>query len=469
MDVMQMRSVIAEVAGLTGTGLAGIDATEVVVGGTGKVGVTSVTRVLVDSGIRAREWSESGRRAAVALLILDPSSGVSDVEVAVVRRLRDCASSVAVVCNKIDAYWDWPTLLKVNRGIVDPGGRMPIFAVSAAAALAGYRAESGFDELIEWLNEQVDGPARPERLESLEAERHLDTLISGLAAERGDPVADLLTERAVAVASRDRGRSDRLSAVRGGANQIRATAVTELEVAARDLSADAATRASALRRSDTEDFEQWLAARLTDLRDRAQQRFGDARGALEARAMLGLEAVGPPPAHTPLPISMPPVPPRRRGVEEALLVAFGASAGLGLGRLLVMPLSAVDTLQWVAMPLTLLLGAAIAAGLVRLRRLSALRTSMAGWAGEAIVNLRGRIEQDVSRQVLAAESVIGGRLARFYEHRAHTVSDRVTELDAQIRALRRAAPQERERDLRQLAAALEARDRLDEVLVAIGS
>lgn len=468
MDVMQMRSVIAEVAGLTGTGLAGIDASEVVVGGTGKVGVTSVTRVLVDRGVRAREWSESGRRAAVALLIVDPSSGVSDVEVAAVRRLRDRASLVAVVCNKIDAYWDWPTLLKVNRGIVDPDGRMPIFAVSAAAALAGYRTESGFDELIEWLQDQVDGPARPERLESLEAERHLDTLISGLAAERGDPAADLLTERADAVASRDRGRSDRLAAVRGGANQIRAAGVTELEVAARDLSTDAAARASALCRSDTQDFEQWLAARLTDLRDRAQERFDDARGALAARALLGLEAVGPAPAHTPLPISMPPVPPRRRGVEEALLVAFGASAGLGLGRLLVMPLSAVDTLQWVAMPLTLLLGAAIAAGLVRLRRLSALRTSMAGWAGEAIVTMRGRIEQDVSRQVLAAESVIGGRLARFYEHRAQIVSDRVTELDAQIRALRRVAPQERERDLRRLAAALETRDRLDEVLVAIG-
>ena len=35
MDVMQMRSVIAEVAELTGSGLAGIDATDVVVGGTG--------------------------------------------------------------------------------------------------------------------------------------------------------------------------------------------------------------------------------------------------------------------------------------------------------------------------------------------------------------------------------------------------------------------------------------------------
>ncbi|PXW35726.1 UNVERIFIED_CONTAM: hypothetical protein DES50_101673 [Williamsia faeni] len=468
MDVMQMRSVIAEVAGLTGTGLAGIDATDLVVGGTGKVGVTSVTRVLGDHGIRAREWSESGRRAAVALLILDPSSGVSDVEVDVVRRLRDCAPLVAVVCNKIDAYWDWPTLLKVNRGIVDPDGRMPIFAVSAAAALAGHQPESGFGELIEWLDEQVDGPARPERLESLEAERHLDALISELATERGDPAADLLTERADAVASRDRGRSDRLAAVRGGANQIRATAVTELDGAARDLSRESAARASALSRRGTKEFEQWLAGRLTALRDRAQQRFDDARSALESRALLGLEEVGPPPAHPPLPIQMPPVPPRRRGAEEALVVAFGASAGLGLGRLLVMPLSAVDTLQWVAMPLTLLLGAAIAVGLVRLRRLSALRTSMAAWASEAVVTMRGRIEQDIARQVQATESVLGGRLARFYEHRAQTVSDRVAELDAQIRARRRVAPEWRERDLRRLAAAVEARDRLDEVLIAIG-
>lgn len=468
MDVMQMRSVIAEVAELTGSGLAGIDATDVVVGGTGKVGVTSVTRVLGQSGVSAREWSESGRRAAVALLILDPSSGVSDTEVEVVRRLCEFAPLVAVVCNKIDAHWDWPTLLKVNRGIVDPDGRMPIFAVSAAAALAGYQAESGFDELVEWLHDQVHGPARPERLESLEAERHLDDLISELATERGDPAADLLVQRASLIASRDRGRSDRLAAIRGGANQLRAAALTELDGAARDLSSDATARAAALGRSGTEGFQQWLSGRLTALRDRAQQRFDEDRSALEQRALLGLEEVGPPPDRPALSLQLPPVPPKRRGVEEALLVVFGASAGLGLGRLLVMPLSAVHTLQWIAMPLTLLLGAAIAVGLVRLRRLSALRTSMAAWAGEAIATTRGRIEQDVSRQVQAAESVIGGRLARFYERRAQTISDRVAELDAQIRAGRRAAPEARERDLRRLAAAVEVRDRLDEVLVAIG-
>lgn len=468
MDVMQMRSVIAEVAELTGSGLAGIDATDVVVGGTGKVGVTSVTRVLGDHGVRARELSESGRRAAVALLVLDPSSGVSDTEVDMVRRLSECASLVAVVCNKIDAYWDWPTLLKVNRGILDPDGRMPIFAVSAAAALAGHQLESGFDELIEWLDDQVNGPARPERLESLEAERRLDDLITELATEPGDPTADLLVQRATAIASRDRGRSDRLAALRGGANQIRAAAVTELDDAARELSAAAAARASAVNRSGAEDFERWLSGRLTRLRDRAQQRFDEDRSALECRALLGLETVGPPPARPPVPVELPPVPPKRRGVEEALLVVFGASAGLGLGRLLVMPLSAVHTLQWIAMPLTLLLGAAIAVGLVRLRRLSSLRTAMAAWAGEAIATTRGRIEQDVARQVQAAESVIGGRLARFYERRAQTVSEQVAELDMQIRAGRRSAPESRQQDLRRLAAAVRARDRLDEVLVAIG-
>ncbi|PYE18143.1 hypothetical protein DFR67_105288 [Williamsia limnetica] len=469
-DVQDMREVIAQVAALTGRSAAVGDSVDVVVAGIGRVGVTAVMSALEKAGWPASEWGPGAAEpVAVALVILDPSSGVGSGELELLRRVQDDAAVVALVCNKIDAFWDWPTLLKVNRALLDPDGRFPIFAVSAAAALAGHRDESGFAALEQWIGEQLDPISRPERLATVAAERELGELIDDLASrDRADPATPMLTERAAVHASRDRGRADRLAALRGGAGQIRGTVLAEVAGSTRDIAADATGRAAELSRSGAADFADHLAARLDRLRDRIRRRTADEIGALEARTMLGLE--DPEPAGPPIPpppVGMPPLPSQRRGAEEALLVVFGASAGLGLGRLVVTPMSAVDTLQWISMPLTLILGVVIATGLVRLRRLSARRTSMSGWAQTAIADARSGLEQEVSRQLLTAEAVIGGRVTRHYERRAHLAADRVAELDRQIRERRRSATLARETDNTRLAAAIDVRDRIDQILADI--
>lgn len=465
-DVQGMRDVVARVAQLTGFAIGGADSGDVAVAGVGRVGVTSVVAVLKAGGIEAREWAPAGGRAALAILVLDPSSGVADAEADLLEQLHRDASMVAIVCNKIDAYWDWPTLLKANRALLDPHGRLPIFAVSAAAALAGHHAESGFAELLAWLKEQLAPAARPERLATAVAERELGELIDTLASrDRDDPAAGLLAERAAVIGARDRGRLDRLAGLRGGAGQIRGAVVAELNAGARTLSNEAAARAAELPRSAADAFADWLSVQLDGLRARTHRRIADEVNALEARTMLGLEesdAAGPPgpPAASPL----PPRPPARRGAEEILLVVFGASAGLGLGRLVVTPMAAVDTLQWISMPLTLVVGVAIAVGLVRLRRLSNLRTATGSWAQNAITDSRSAVEQEVSRQLHTAESVIGGRLTRHYERRSHLATDRVAELDRQIRERRRAATADHQDDLARLSAAVDVRDRIEKIL-----
>lgn len=465
-DAREMRDVVARVAQLTGIDVSAADSADVVVAGIGRVGASSVSRVLQAGGIGVRDLGAGGSRAAVAILVLDPSSGVADPEAALLEQLHAEASMVAIVCNKIDAFWDWPTLLKANRALLDPDGRLPIFAVSAAAALAGHHAESGFAELIAWLHEQLAPVARPERLATAVAERELGELIDELASrDRDDPAAGLLAERAAAIGARDRGRLDRLAALRGGASRIRGGVIAELNVGARALSNEAGARAAALPRSGADDLAGWLSAQLGGLRDRNHSRAADEIDALEARTMLGLEESDPAgPAGRLHPAPMPPLPSPRRGAEEALLVVFGASAGLGLGRLVVTPMSGVDTLQWISMPLTLIVGVVIAIGLVRLRRLSNLRTAMGSWAQGAITDTRSTVEQEVSRQLLTAESVIGGRLTRFYERRAHLAAERVAELDRQIRDRRRAATADRQADIERLSAAVDVRDRIEDVL-----
>ncbi|WP_207836663.1 hypothetical protein [Williamsia soli] len=470
-DVQDMREVIEQVAALTGRPAVDPDPVDVVVAGIGRVGVTAVTSVLGTAGLPVREWRPGAAdRTAVALLIVDPSSGIGSGELELVQRLQADAAVVALVCNKIDAFWDWPTLLKVNRGLLDPDGRLPIFAVSAAAALAGHGDESGFGALAAWLGEQLDPVARSERLATVAAERELGELIDDLASrDRADPAIPMLAERAAIHAARDRGRPDRLAALRGGAGQIRSGVLAEVAGSARDIATEAAGRAAELPRSGIEDFAAGLAGRLDRLRHRIRCRTADEIGALEARTMLGLEDTEPAGLPAPPPaVPLPPLPTQRRGAEDALLVVFGASAGLGLGRLIVTPMTAVDTLQWISMPLTLILGVVIAAGLVRLRRLSALRTSMGSWAQAAVADARIGLEQEISRQLLTAESVIGGRVTRHYERRAHLTADRVADLDRQIRECRRSATVARDNDNTRLAAAIEVRDRIDQILTRLG-
>lgn len=262
---------------------------------------------------------------------------------------------------------------------------------------------------------------------------------------------------------------DRLAALRAGAGQIRGDVTSALNSTTRAIDAGATAAAARLNRSGETSFVQWLEAELTEVRTGILHRLDDEIDGLQARTMLGLEDAAPAaPARSYETVTVPALPVPRRGAEEALLVVFGASAGLGLGRLVVTPMASVDTLQWISMPLTLVLGVVIAVGMVRIRRLSTRRSAMATWAHDAVGDVRSQIEQEIMRQVSSAESVIGGRLTRHFERRSQAAGSRIAEVDREIRRVRQATVGRRNGDLAKLAAAAEARDRLDPLLEAIG-
>lgn len=195
----------------------------VVVAGVARSGVSTLVAAiravshLPTGSPTVAEWD--GDPAAVAILVLDPSSRVDEEESALLARLRRTVGVVALVCTKIDAFWNWPTITRVARATLDPNSELPVFAVSADAALAGAVGESGIDALVDWCDDFVraDPGLRAERVRAAACEVDVSAPVVGGAVEPDVPesdVADLLRRRAAVIAERDRGRSDRLAAVR---------------------------------------------------------------------------------------------------------------------------------------------------------------------------------------------------------------------------------------------------------------
>ncbi|MGJ0118363.1 hypothetical protein ACQ7HM_04070 [Williamsia sp. MIQD14] len=401
----------------------------VMVVGVGRSGVTTLIDAfaLVDPGLTvvraAPDDLSPPVRARVGLLVIDPSSVVGDEEAALFSRLRAVASTVAVVCTKVDAFWDWPTNARASRAVLDPTGRWPVFAVSGAAAVAGAVDESGVDELVGWIRQSPPVASHAAAADDRVARRRSAT--------------DLAATRARLVRGRDRGRADRLAALRSGLASIRARAVADLNAGVRDIGATSRDTVAGLRDDDVAAHAEWVGAAMTHLRDHLDARVRTELDQIRAVALLGIEPVAPvSPAPRRPPVRLRPRAQRRRGAEDVLLVLFGASGGAALGRLVVTPLAQVHTLQWISMPVALIIGVAMAIGVVRLRRVAALRTAVRTWTTEAVGEARAAIEHDLLDRITAAEPVVAGQIARHHERRARVVAEEVAAIDREIRGSR---------------------------------
>ncbi|MCP2176372.1 hypothetical protein LX13_002191 [Williamsia maris] len=413
-----------------------------VVAGVGRSGAATLIDALavVDPGLRVERYrGDLAAHAVVGLLVIDPSSVAGDSDRALLDELRSSVGVAAVVCTKVDAFWDWPTNAKASRRVLDPTEALPVFAVSGAAAVAGAADESGVDELARWIREHTDDD--PTRISARTAAAR-----SAVAQEidrrpsTATPVTAevLVATRARLVRSRDRGRADRLGALRGGLNRVRSGAVADLDAGIRDIGARSRDAVGGLRRADVDRHAIWLASAVTELRDRLDAGVRDDLDRIRSVALLGVEPVSPDPAPVPerAPVTLRPHTERRRTAEDALVVLLGASAGIGLGRLVVTPLAGVHTLQWISMPLALIVGVGVAALVVRLRRIGALRAQMRSWSADALAEARASIEHDVVGAVTAAEPVVAGQVMRHYERRARMIADDVARIDTEIRARR---------------------------------
>lgn len=477
MTAADADDLLARVADLTG-----FDATTIAVGtsvlvtGTPGVGVSSLVDAcrslapdlhVVDAEDVAQQHISTA--IGVAVLVVDPSSSVGEEERRILDDLRATHGTVGLVCAKIDAFWQWPRVLRAHRHTLDPHDAVALFAVSSIAALSGAVDESGVGALVEWLRSEVEVPdaVRTSRARIAAARGSVERLLYDLdnhdtltGAAGADDTEALMRRRRVLVSGRDRGRTDRLAAVRAGLGRVRAESSVQMQTGLRTI----ATTAAGSDGDQTVDVS-GLRALLDDLAATVSGAIEERIEEVRATALVDLnesEHAGPtgsdhagtdragdpaepdPPESDPIgaePWALDVGPVRaptggRRGAEDALMLLIGASTGLGVGRLLAALMASVHAVGWIAMPLTLALGIGAAVWVIRMRHRTTARMQARGWVTETLGEVRARADHQIGVRVAGAESRIAGQIARSYDRRARLVTAEVAALDDRIRALR---------------------------------
>ncbi|GAC50481.1 hypothetical protein GOACH_25_00170 [Gordonia aichiensis NBRC 108223] len=380
--------------------------------------------------------SDHGHAAtSAAVFVIDPASAVvDDEEIAVLHELTAAVGNVALVCGRIESFWDWPRIVRGYRAELDPDELLPVFAVSATAALAGAVDESGIGDLIEWFSTPAsavgDGVAAGTPTPAGEV------MSVGDARMRADALA---TRRARLLAQRDRGRSDRLASLRAGIVRVRAQSSADIATRVRELAAGAEHRSNAVTNADVEATATWLDREIAGLVADIDAVTHARLDAVASSTLVGLDVDDPPVQRADEPMgTRRDVPSGRRTGEDAMVLVIGASTGIGIGRLAVAPLASVHTLQWISMPAALLLGLAVAVWVIRMRRAATTRAQVRTWVGEVLADARTRVERRVAMVLSEAESRIGGQLLRAYERQGRRIADEVAEIDERLRELRTA-------------------------------
>ncbi|MGZ8177453.1 hypothetical protein ACXVUM_05935 [Williamsia sp. SKLECPSW1] len=403
--------------------------TAVIVTGVPRSGGRTLAEALtvVDPGlsvVAAPPDAVAGRRATVGLLVVEPSALCGDDDVAALAALRAAIGHVAIVVTKVDAFWDWPTVARSSRTVLDPTEDLPVFAVSAVAALAGAVDESGVDGLAGWIAEcAAAGPVMP-RPTSPRPIR-----------SRAQELAELRSRRARVVRGRDRGRTDRLAAVRSGLGRVRTAASTETAAGLRDITVESDRAVAHLRARDIPEHRRWLAERVAHLQAAVMTSVDDDLERLRAAVLLGVEPFRPEPGAAASPVVLRDAPPPGAPTEEVVGALLGAASGFAVARFLVEPFVEVEVVRQISTPLALVVGLAIGLVITSVRRRAALRGRVRSATAASLAEARSVIDQDVAVRVADAETVMSGRILRHAERRAIDAAREVAGIDERMRDL----------------------------------
>lgn len=382
-----------------------------------------------------------------ALILFDAGSVLGADVLALIERLRAAKQPILLAMNGFHAYQDWRATrersiaLLAAHGITD----LDVLAVSAKLAAAARAADdsalldrSGLAGLHAALAaataaEPTDGAQRRSAVLTrvladtrARVEEQIATLRTGAESAR------IREERVALLAGRDGGRQTGLSAVRSQVQLARVDLTTELGALVRTLHTRSRAELDRCDRAELRAYPQRLQQATSELSVAVDAAI-DERVAETARR-IGTAAPAPR-RRDPAPRVGPDPEPRHRGVEDHLMIALGASAGVGLGRLIVAPLSLVPTWDFASVPVTLLLGAGAAAWVVRARAQLAERNHMSQWVSEALVNVKAQLEQRVAAVLVDVEAELAEHVVVESTARAVAVDRRVAELDALARRL----------------------------------
>ncbi|WP_459963011.1 hypothetical protein [Nocardia sp. IFM 10818] len=395
---------------------------------------------------------------AVALVVLDGGSPIGAEMLGTVRGLWADGTRIVFALNGIHAHEEWEEVQA--RDIALLGAEIPgaagagvgesgveIVPVSARLAAAGRAAgdgalvdRSGVGVLHARLVAAAGAGAAGDQV-AMVRERVLAETRERIAHQLeklrdGGDVAALREERARLLAAGDGGRGAALAMVRNRTHLARVDLVHEVGARIRAVNAGLRGEVERLPRGGHKSFPLRVAEtveKLTYEIDRlVRRRIRELTRQIEQSLDVSGWEIGT--GESPrAPGAGPDPQPRWRGVEDHLVIAFGASAGFGFGRFVVAPLAWWEALDYAIVPVSLVLGVAVAGWVVRARRHLAERAHLQQWVSEALVNVKAQLEQRVTAALVAAEErlteqVVGAATARMVE-----TDLRVGELEAQLR------------------------------------
>ncbi|MEV6277243.1 hypothetical protein [Nocardia sp. NPDC051832] len=404
-----------------------------------------LTDPMPDPGAAVEHTSPSGAAPnTVVLVLLDAGNTLGTGTLDLLRRLRADDIRILLAMNAIHAYSDWRSVRRHNQELLTAHGYddldiLPVSAKLAGAARATNDASlldrSGLTALHTELTAAAAGAPAAGRFAAVTGRVLTDTrqrIVDQVEKLRAATEVDRWREeRATLLAGRDGGRASVMAALRGQLHLARVDLMTEVGSQVRSLHVGARAELDRLRPKELSAYPDRLQLAVTELTGALDQQIDrrllvlvdrlDGATELPHRRRDQAPRVGPDPE------------PRHRGVEDHLMVALGASAGVGLGRLLVAPLALVPALDFASIPVTLLLGGLVAWWVVRARRQVADRQHVRQWVADALVNVKAQLEQRVATALVESETELADQVVRASAARILETDRRVAELEARIR------------------------------------
>lgn len=424
----------------------------VCVAGTPRSGRTALVEELDALAPGTVDYTAPPTEASVVLMVLEPSAVLGRAELAVLDAATHSVGHVVFALTKIDAYRDWRRVRERDAALLARHrarfARVPLLPVSARLAArarevgsdrgAVLRLESGITDLQECLAGAL--AERPERIRELGARCVAETVIedtrrmitdTATALRAAADEIPLRAERGRLIAGRGGYGSDRIAQLRSQVQLAKVDLLHTVGNYVREALTAVRTTLDGAGRDDLEGLPDGL-NRLS------QEITGRTDSAVEVRlrelcTRVGAEPV-PDPTTSSIALAADPEP-RRRDIEDRMMIVVGASAGVGLGRLAVAPLTLVPALDMASIPATLALGGVAAWWLTRARRHLAERAHLRQWSAEALAGVRAQLEQRVLARLLEAEARVSESITAESRAQERAMEEALMRIDEELRRL----------------------------------
>ncbi|OZD08097.1 hypothetical protein CH275_05950 [Rhodococcus sp. 06-235-1A] len=415
--------------------------------GTAGSGKSELHRELSGSG--GVEFTDSVADAAVVMIVVDASAPVGRVEIEQWRAALE-STPVVFVVNKIDVHRHWREVSTANSDLVAEyvprAVECTFHSVSVRLARMGREsddaatvAESGLGAVADRIGTLLVqatllGSQRKyaAAVQDCVAGARASIVARARAVTGGGDTAPVRARRAELVRERENLAGDRRALLH---NRIQRVRVESLHAAAEDLrvlGVDVRQAIDGARRAELEHLPAHFIDSLHGVRSRADAVL--TAGFRSAEHDLGL--TGTPTQSTVADSTLDIEPPsRRRGIEDAIMIVVGASAGVGLGRLVVSPMALVPAWAVANTVITLVLGGALAWWLTRSRALVADRVHLRGWTQECLARVKSAVEQRLLSRILEAESALAAAVATADREAAARIDAALAEVDVELRTL----------------------------------